>query len=118
MLESMSCVGLWTLDRVADRSKHRLEFVLDGSFSMHEPDRAEARRFVFYAPEPGLHFRSVSVCAIPIDDLDPCVKRHVISEYLENRPSFHHPSPKCVFRLEAHHQNGIARVTRALGQVM
>ena len=85
---------------------------------MHEPDRAEARRFVFYASEPGLHFRSVGVGAIPIDDLDPRMKRNVISEYLENWPSFDHPSPECVLRLEAHHQNGVAGVARALRQVM
>jgi hypothetical protein len=78
----MSGVRLRTLHRVSDGAERRLEFILNFSLSVHQPDRAKPWRFVFYAPEPRYHLGLVCMGAVTIDYFYARVKRHIFSEDL------------------------------------
>src|SRR5262245_32078180 len=87
-------------------------------FAVDQPDRWRAFRLRSDGVDPLRQFGSVGVRTVAVQNLYPRTQWHLIAEDLEHWPALHDPSTKRVLRLKADDENGVARVGRAMREMV
>ena len=73
---------------------------------------------VTYHVQPGVKFRTVGMCTIPVQHFDLRGEFDLVAENLDDPSSLENTTAQRVFGHEAHDQNGVARITRAGAQMV
>ena len=73
---------------------------------------------VAHAVDPRAQLSPIAMRAIAVQNLHVGAQRHVVAKDAKHWPLLDNASAECVFRLEADNEDRVARIARAVRQVM
>src|SRR5688500_3588236 len=85
---------------------------------MDEVYTLEAGRRGAHMTEPLGELGSIGMCAVAVDDLDVRPERHIVTEDPQHGLALDYPATKSVLRLKSDDEDRVARVGRAVCEVM